>query len=109
MHRDPNAQRVVSGCPTVPRSLPHCALVACLFPFSRCATQTTQPTMAAAACSTVPASASTTAARPLRLLCLCLGNICRSPLAEGILRREIERRGLKGWVRRTRLHTEASG
>lgn len=36
---------------------------------------------------------------PQSLLCLCLGNICRSPLAEGIVRREIEQRGLKGWVR----------
>jgi hypothetical protein len=36
---------------------------------------------------------------PQRLMCLCLGNICRSPLAEGILRREIEKRQLKGWVR----------
>lgn len=29
-----------------------------------------------------------------RVLFLCLGNICRSPLAEGVFRREVERRGL---------------
>lgn len=28
------------------------------------------------------------------ILCVCLGNICRSPLAEGILRREAANRGL---------------
>jgi len=30
----------------------------------------------------------------MRVLFVCLGNICRSPLAEGILRREVEKRGL---------------
>ena len=29
-----------------------------------------------------------------RILMVCLGNICRSPLAEGIMQREIERRNL---------------
>ena len=33
----------------------------------------------------------------MRILAVCLGNICRSPLAHGILRRESERRGL-GWT-----------
>lgn len=32
----------------------------------------------------------------MKILAVCLGNICRSPLAEGLLRREIERHGL-GW------------
>lgn len=30
----------------------------------------------------------------MKILTVCLGNICRSPLAEGLLRREIEARGL---------------
>ena len=30
----------------------------------------------------------------MRILMVCLGNICRSPLAEGILRRQIEAAGL---------------
>lgn len=30
----------------------------------------------------------------MKILMVCLGNICRSPLAEGILRRKIEREGL---------------
>ncbi|SEP79481.1 low molecular weight protein-tyrosine-phosphatase [Neolewinella agarilytica] len=30
----------------------------------------------------------------MKILAVCLGNICRSPLAEGLLRREIETRGL---------------
>lgn len=30
----------------------------------------------------------------MRVLMVCLGNICRSPLAEGIFRRELERAGL---------------
>ena len=33
-------------------------------------------------------------AEPLRLLVVCLGNICRSPLAEGVLRRRLEDAGL---------------
>ncbi|MCA9514482.1 MAG: low molecular weight phosphotyrosine protein phosphatase, partial [Myxococcales bacterium] len=32
--------------------------------------------------------------RPTHVLFLCLGNICRSPLAEGVFRAEVERRGL---------------
>jgi len=37
---------------------------------------------------------------PQRVLCLCLGNICRSPLAEVIMRRELAARGLaaRGWT-----------
>lgn len=31
--------------------------------------------------------------RPFRILFVCTGNTCRSPLAEGIARREMERRG----------------
>lgn len=30
----------------------------------------------------------------MKILAVCLGNICRSPLAEGLLRREAEARGL---------------
>lgn len=30
----------------------------------------------------------------MKILAVCLGNICRSPLAEGLLRREVEKRGL---------------
>ncbi len=29
------------------------------------------------------------------ITCVCLGNICRSPLAEAVLQREIEKRGLQ--------------
>src|SRR5690606_26752223 len=34
------------------------------------------------------------ALEPLRLLVVCLGNICRSPLAEGLLRHHLEQAGL---------------
>lgn len=33
---------------------------------------------------------------PCRLLFVCLGNICRSPAAEGVMRRLVEERGLTG-------------
>jgi protein-tyrosine phosphatase len=33
---------------------------------------------------------------PIRILFVCLGNICRSPLAEGLMRDLAERRGLAG-------------
>lgn len=33
-------------------------------------------------------------AEPLRLLVVCLGNICRSPLAEGVLRQRLQDAGL---------------
>ncbi|NNF58712.1 MAG: low molecular weight phosphotyrosine protein phosphatase [Rhodothermaceae bacterium] len=32
--------------------------------------------------------------RPIRVLFLCLGNICRSPLAEGVFRAKVEEAGL---------------
>lgn len=32
--------------------------------------------------------------RPNRILMVCLGNICRSPMAEGILRKKLDERGL---------------
>lgn len=32
------------------------------------------------------------------VLFVCLGNICRSPMAEGLLRRELARRGWSGWT-----------
>jgi protein-tyrosine phosphatase len=38
------------------------------------------------------------AARPVRLLFVCLGNICRSPTAEGVMRALIEREGLDGSI-----------
>lgn len=34
----------------------------------------------------------------MRVLFVCLGNICRSPTAEGVLRRRLEERGLAGRV-----------
>lgn len=37
-------------------------------------------------------------AEPLRLLVVCLGNICRSPMAEGVLRARIGQAGLAGRV-----------
>ena len=40
-----------------------------------------------------------TADAPLRLLVVCLGNICRSPLAEGALRARIDAAGLADRVR----------
>jgi protein-tyrosine phosphatase len=33
-------------------------------------------------------------ARPIRVLFVCLGNICRSPLAEGVFRHHLRRAGL---------------
>ncbi|GAA5437994.1 hypothetical protein Daqu01_03138 [Deinococcus aquaticus] len=36
--------------------------------------------------------------RPLRVLALCLGNICRSPVAEALLRRELEAAGVAAVV-----------
>ncbi|MFD1550680.1 low molecular weight phosphotyrosine protein phosphatase [Putridiphycobacter roseus] len=34
----------------------------------------------------------------MKILMVCLGNICRSPMAEGILRDKIKRDNLKMWV-----------
>jgi protein-tyrosine phosphatase len=34
----------------------------------------------------------------IRLLFVCLGNICRSPLAEAVMRRMVEERGLAEWI-----------
>ena len=41
---------------------------------------------------------------PIRVMFFCLGNICRSPLAEGLFRHKIEARGLEA-----RFHVESSG
>jgi len=41
---------------------------------------------------------------PIHVLFLCLGNICRSPLAEGVFRAEVERRGLG-----SRFHIDSAG
>ena len=38
-------------------------------------------------------------ARPIGILMVCLGNICRSPMAEGVLRLRLEEAGLGGRVR----------
>ncbi len=38
------------------------------------------------------------AGRPFRILFVCLGNICRSPTAEGAMRGVVEQRGLQGRV-----------
>jgi protein-tyrosine-phosphatase len=35
---------------------------------------------------------------PQTIVCLCAGNYCRSPMAEGLLRREIERNGHAGQI-----------
>lgn len=35
---------------------------------------------------------------PYRVCCVCLGNICRSPMAEVVLREQVERAGLGGQV-----------
>ena len=34
----------------------------------------------------------------MRILFVCLGNICRSPMTEGVFRRELEQRGLRELV-----------
>jgi len=34
----------------------------------------------------------------MKILFVCLGNICRSPLAEGILRQKFEERGIEGTI-----------
>lgn len=36
--------------------------------------------------------------RPVRLLFVCLGNICRSPTAEGVMRSIVLAEGLGGWI-----------
>jgi protein-tyrosine phosphatase len=45
-----------------------------------------------------PAPAMTVEPDPFRVLFVCWGNICRSPTAEGILRRRIDDAGLAGQV-----------
>ncbi len=37
-------------------------------------------------------------ARPLGVLMVCLGNICRSPMAEGVLRARLQEAGLAAKV-----------
>ena len=46
--------------------------------------------------ATEPAAAQEAAA--LRVLMVCMGNICRSPTAEGVLRAKLQRAGLAGRV-----------
>ena len=43
-------------------------------------------------------------AEPLKVMFFCLGNICRSPLAEGLFRHKVEQRGLTD-----RFHIESAG
>ncbi len=43
-------------------------------------------------------------AEPVRVLMVCLGNICRSPLAEAVMRHEAERKGLA-----SRFHFASAG
>ena len=35
---------------------------------------------------------------PFRVLFVCLGNICRSPTAEGVMRELVRREGLEDWI-----------
>lgn len=44
------------------------------------------------------------AEEPVKVMFFCLGNICRSPLAEGLFRHKVEQRGLQD-----RFHIESSG
>lgn len=44
------------------------------------------------------------ATRPVRVLFVCLGNICRSPTAEGVMRALVEREGLD-----SSIHLESAG
>ncbi|HEV7318556.1 MAG TPA: low molecular weight protein-tyrosine-phosphatase [Ensifer sp.] len=37
--------------------------------------------------------------KPVRVLFVCLGNICRSPLAEGVLRERAIEKGLASWLK----------
>ena len=92
--------------PLLCAGLPHCSR-GCTDSLSRCVAgpsctslhPLTPMSVVPVAASTVASASGAPKPRAVRLLCLCLGNICRSPLAEGILRREIQRRGLEGWVR----------
>jgi len=34
----------------------------------------------------------------MKILMVCLGNICRSPLAEGIMKEKLKKHGMKGYV-----------
>ena len=45
-------------------------------------------------------------ARPIGILMVCLGNICRSPMAEGVLRHRLEEAGLGA---RARVDSVATG
>jgi protein-tyrosine-phosphatase len=47
---------------------------------------------------------------PFRILFVCTGNTCRSPLAEAIARRELEEKGLEGFqVASAGTHASADG
>lgn len=36
--------------------------------------------------------------RPLRILFVCLGNICRSPAAQGVMEQLVSDAGMEGWI-----------
>ena len=47
----------------------------------------------------------------IRILMVCMGNICRSPMAEGVLRHMLENEGLSGsvWVESAGTHSYHQG
>jgi protein-tyrosine phosphatase len=57
-----------------------------------------QPARPAGAGPGLPGPRETGGAGPYRILLVCLGNICRSPMAEVILRDELDQAGLAGQV-----------
>ncbi|HEY7830454.1 MAG TPA: low molecular weight protein-tyrosine-phosphatase [Solirubrobacteraceae bacterium] len=46
----------------------------------------------------VPSGAAEQQAHSVALLFVCLGNICRSPTAEGVMRELVRREGLQEWI-----------
>jgi protein-tyrosine phosphatase len=51
-----------------------------------------------------PTPADSAATAPIRVLFVCLGNICRSPMAEGVFRHQVEAAGLAD-----RVHIDSAG
>jgi len=52
-------------------------------------------------------STPSTSPAQVAVLMVCMGNICRSPTAEGVLRRQLQEAGLEGWVRLDSAGTHA--